>query len=204
MPRPHASCPPRARIAAAALAMGALLPQVSACGVAIGAGATAGVAAYQERGLDGAARDTRTATEIRAAFFTHNHVLPVKVSIEVYEGRVLLTGVVDDPALRADAVRLAWKAGGVKDVINEIQIASEAGVLEFAHDSWITAQLESRITLDKKISAVNYSVETTNGIVYIIGIAQDQAELDRVIAYARSIDRVRQVVSHVRVKVQPS
>lgn len=192
------------RHAAAAVFLVIAGPTFSGCGVVIGAGATAGVVAYEERGIDGAARDARTATEIRAEFFRKNHVLPIKVSIEVYEGRVLLTGVVDDPALRSDAVTLAWKIEGVKEVINEIQVVSDTRIVDLAHDSWITAQLESKITFDKNISAVNYSIETVNGIVYLIGIARSQAELDRVIAYARGIDRVRQVISHVRVKVRSS
>jgi osmotically-inducible protein OsmY len=56
------------------------------------------------------------------------------------------------------------------------------------------------MTFDKKILAINYSIETVNGIVYLIGIAQNQEELDRVIAHARAIDYVRQIKSHVRVK----
>ena len=94
---------------------------------------------------------------------------------------------------------LTWKVAGVTDVLNEIQI-SDAGFLNTAKDAWITTQLTSKITLDQDILAINYSVETVNGIVYLIGIAQSQAELDRVAAYARNISYVRKIISHVRVK----
>ena len=102
--------------------------------------------------------------------------------------------------MQADAVRLAWKVIGVKEVINEIQVTSDSGVIDLARDSWITTQLKSKLTLDNKVLAINYVIETVNGIVYLIGIAQNQGELDRVIAHSRTISYVRQVISHVRVK----
>lgn len=177
---------------------------VTACtGLAIGAGATAGVAAYEERSIDVLARDTKIATLIRTKYFEKDHTMPAWIGVEVYEGRALLTGAVNDEARRVDAVSLAWQVEDVKEVINEVQLAS-TGIVDFARDSWITTQLKSRLVLDKQIHAINYSVETVNGIVYLIGIARDQAELDRVMAYARDVDYVRRVRSHVRVKGAPS
>lgn len=169
-------------------------------GAVVGAGAVTGVAAYQERGIDGVARDTKLAAEIHETYFRHDTTLSTNVGVEVYESRALLTGLVPGEDLRAEAVRLAWEIEGIKDVINEIQLRSEEGVVDFAWDAWITAQLKSKITVDQEIYSINYSIETVNRVIYLIGIAQDQAELDRVIAYARDIDRVRRVTSHVRVK----
>ncbi len=169
-------------------------------GVAVGAGATAGVAAYQERGIEVAAKDFTLEAEIVKLWLQQDEALTLKLGVEAYEGRILLTGVVEDPEMRADAVRLAWKVIGVKEVINEIQVASDSGVVDLARDSWITTQLKTKLTLDNKVLAINYAIETVNGIVYLIGIAQDQRELDRVIAHSRTITYVRQVISHVRVK----
>jgi len=169
-------------------------------GVAVGAGAGAGVGAYEERGIDVAAMDLKLEAQIVSLWLNENKNLPVKLGVEAYEGRILLTGVATDPKMRADAVRLAWKVVGVKEVINEIQVASDSDVVDLARDSWITTQLKTKLTLDKKIMAVNYAIETVNGIVYLIGIAQNQAELDRVIAHSRTISYVCRVISHVRVK----
>ncbi len=169
-------------------------------GVAVGAGATVGVAAYQERGIEAAAKDLTLEAEIVKLWLQQDEALTLKLGVEAYEGRILLTGVVEDPEMRADAVRLAWKFIGVKEVINEIQVASDSGVIDLARDSWITTQLKTKLTLDNKVLAINYAIETVNGIVYLIGIAQDQSELDRVIAHSRTITYVRQVISHVRVK----
>ena len=115
----------------------------------------------------------------------------------------MLTGVVEAEKMRADAVGLAWKTGNVKAVLNEISIGSSS-LMGTAKDTWITTQLISKMTFDKDILAINYSVETVAGTVYLIGIAQNQAELDRLIAHARGVGYVRKVISHVRIKTETS
>lgn len=181
------------------LAAGVLGSLGGCAGVVIGGGAAIGTAAYQERGVRGVARDLATATKLRTKLLDAGEAYVTGVGIEVYEGRVLLTGTLEKESMLAAAVKLAWKTEGVKDVINEIQIG-QSSLRDMARDSWITAQLKTKITFDKKILAINYSIETVNGIVYLIGIAQDQGELDRIIAHGRGIDYVRRIISHVRVK----
>lgn len=178
----------------------ALAPALSGCaGVIIGGAATAGLAAYDERGIAGVAQDTATATKIRASMLDRADSIMKDVGIEVYEGRALLTGRVPSEEMRADAVQLAWKVENVKDVINEI-VVSPNPLSDIANDSWISAQLKTKITFDQDVLAVNYAIETVGGVVYLIGIAQNQAELDRVTNHARNIKYVQRVVSHVRVK----
>ncbi len=185
---------------ATAMAMALVVLALGGCaGVVIGGGAAVGTAAYQERGVQGVARDMATATRMRTKLLDAGQEYVTGVGVEVYEGRVLLTGTLADENMRATAVGLAWKTDGVKDVINEIQIGN-ASFRDWAKDSWITAQLQSKITFDKMILAINYSIETVNGIIYLIGIAQNQAELDRVIAHARTIGYVKRITPHVRVK----
>ena len=182
-----------------ALAVTALLG-LGACGpVGLVAGAGVGVAAVQERGVAGRTSDLRIEARIFEKFFNADTALQTKLGVEVYEGRVLLTGATDDVRLADKAVKLAWQVGGVKDVINEIQLR-KSGAKDFVRDTWITGQLRSRIAFDKEIFAINYAIETVNGRVYIIGIAQNPAELRRVVAHAGHIRYVRDVISHVRVK----
>ena len=189
---------PKAAALAVVLALGA--GGLGGCaGAVVGGGAAVGTAAYQERGLQIVARDLAVATKVRVALLNAGEQYAIGVGVEVYEGRVLLTGTLANEEMRATAVSLAWKGEGVTDVINEIQIG-EASLRDLARDSWITAQLKSKLTFDKKILAINYSIETVNGIVYLIGIAQNQRELDRVIAHARNIGYVRRIISHVRMK----
>ena len=183
-------------VAMVVLAAGAL---GGCAGVVISGGGAVGTAAYQERGVRGVARDLATATKLRTKLLDAGEAYVTGVGIEVYEGRVLLTGTLEKEPMRAATVKLAWKTEGVKDVINEIQIG-QSSLRDIARDSWITAQLKTKITFDKKILAINFSIETVNGIVYLIGIAQDQGELDRILAHGRGIDYLRRIISHVRVK----
>ena len=186
---------------AAVLLIAGLAPALTGCaGAIIGAGATVGVAAMQERGLEGVTRDTTIAANILSNLVNSDSGLATAVSVEVWEGRALLTGLVESEEGRAEAVRLAWQVSGVKDVINELGINNGEGIVDFTYDSWITTKIESRITFDGDIFAINYDVETVNGVVYLIGIAQSRGELDRVIAHARDVERVRRVITHVRVK----
>ena len=188
-----ASFPPIAALMLAAFVL-------SGCAAAVGGAAAVGVAAYDERGVAGVAKDQKIAFDIRDSWLRYDHKFPVMLSVEVYEGRALVTGVAGDEQMRADAVKLAWKAEGVAEVINEIQVTTTSSVIELARDSWVTAKLKSILTFDQEVMAINYSIETVKGIVYLIGIAQSQDEVDRVIAHARGIEYVRKVINHVRVR----
>ena len=180
---------------------------VGACtpvGLVMGAGAATGLAAYQERGVDGVARDLATSSRILDMYMRFDHTLLKNIGIEVYEGRAMLTGLADTETMRADAVRLAWKADGVTDVINEIQVTSDTNLLDTARDAWVSTSLETALTFDDQILAINYAIETVAGTVYLIGIAQSDQELDRVKNHARSLSYVKHIVSHVRVKAPAS
>jgi osmotically-inducible protein OsmY len=172
---------------------------LSGCALAVGAGAgVAGVAA-EERGLRGRASDLQIEAQIVDAHIKDGLKMLTGIGVEVYEGRVLLTGATEDQALADRAVQIAWTVPGVQAVMNEIQLTS-SGAADFAHDAWISAQLSSKMTFDKDILSINYSVETVNRVVYLIGIAQNRDELDKVIAHANNIQYVTKVVSHVRLK----
>ena len=172
-------------------------------GAVVGAGATAGTAAMEERGISGAVADTELRLRINALFSSKDERLWRKIGLQVYAGRVLLTGRADTAHMRAEAVRLAWQAKGVKEVINELQIAESGGASGFARDTWISTQLKSRLLFDKRILSINYSVETVNHTVYLIGLAQSREELSRVTNHARTLDYVKKVVNYVKIKRQP-
>lgn len=178
----------------------AMMMALSGCaGLLLGAGATAGVAAFDERGIKVVAQDTAISTKIRAKLLDRTDNLFRDVGVEVHDGRALMTGRVANEDMRADAIKIAWSVENVKDVINEINVSPNP-LSDIANDSWITTKLKSKLTFDVDILAINYAIETVGGVIYLIGIAQDQAELDRVIGYARDISYVKRVVSHVRIK----
>jgi osmotically-inducible protein OsmY len=171
--------------------------------VLLGAAATTGLTIAEERSVGGAVDDLTIRGELNHIFFQENIDLYQDVSFSVIEGRVLLKGSVPTPEDRVRALQLAWQADGVREVINEIQVTDESGLLDFARDTWISTQLKAKLLLDGDVLSINYSVETVNGTVYLIGIARNEAELEQVMHYARDIGGVKRVVSHVVMKDDP-
>ena len=181
-------------------AMILLVVLLNGCTAVVGAGATVGVAAAQERGIKGRANDLNIEALILKKYLNVGLKLTTTIGVEVYDGRVLLTGATKNLKLSDKAVKLAWSVASVTDVINEIQLDKGTTVTDYAHDSWITTQLKSKLAFDKNILAINYAIETVNRTVYVIGIAQDQSELASVLAHASAISRVINVVNHVKLK----
>ncbi|MBF0268137.1 MAG: BON domain-containing protein [Alphaproteobacteria bacterium] len=185
------------------LAVAAASQACTPIGAAVGAGATVGVAASEERGVSGVVDDAKIRLEINKLWLDQDFEMYRKVDMSVVEGRVLLTGEVAKPEHRVEAVRLTWQAEGVREVINEIKVGDTAGIKDFKNDVWIGAELRSRLMFDKFIRNINYNVDVVNGDVYLTGIAQNQSELNRVIDHAREVPRVRRIVNYVVMKDDP-
>jgi osmotically-inducible protein OsmY len=188
----------RAWVLAVAATVGSALAVSGCVPVVIGAGALGVNAATQERGLGGAISDTELQTQINHLWFQHSDRLWNRLDITVDEGRVLLTGRAVDEEMRADAVRLAWQANNVKEVINEIVVDPSDAIGQSASDSWISTRLRTALIADGAIQSNNFSIVTVNEVVYLIGRARSRAELDLVLAHARGVPNVRRVVSYVR------
>ena len=178
----------------AALSLGGCVP------LAIGAGGAAAVGAAQDRGLEQAVDDNQIAFEINRKLLAEDSTLYRGVSTQVQKGRVLLTGSVPKVEDRVTVTRIVWTIGGVKEVINELRVGERGGFSQSVSDTTITTKLRTRLTADRNVSGINYSIETVNGTVYLMGTALNQAELDRVIAHAREVSGVRNVISYVEVK----
>ena len=168
--------------------------------LAIGAMGATAVAAAQERTIGDAIDDAIIYTEVNSQMLQADIDLFQHVGVEVVEGRVLLTGSVPTPNDRIEAVRLAWQAEGVKEVLNEVQVTDDSSIADYVADSWISVQVKTKLLFDRDIRAINYSIETVNGSVYMIGIARDAVELKRATNHARTIKGVRKVISHVRIQ----
>jgi len=194
---------PQRRPAFSLLALG-LLGALAATGctpvgVAIGAGAAGVTAAQKEKGFAAAVDDTRIRAELNGLFFRTDADLYQRLSFTVEEGRVLLTGRVRMPDDRIEATRLAWTVADVREVINEVQVDDESRLSDKGRDAWIAARLRTRLLVDDQVSFINYSTDVVNQTVYIMGVARSEAELQRVLATARDISYVRDVVDFVRV-----
>lgn len=176
------------------------LGALSGCfAVAAGGAGAVGVTAAQERSVGTAVDDNVIYAEISSLYVQNKfNDLYMNISVAVDEGRVLLTGTVKDPETRVEAVRLAWQPKGVKEVSNEIQVTDKSSIKDIANDTWITAQVRSKLLFNKGIRSINYSVDTVNGVVYLMGLAKDEAELNKATYLASTVKGVRKVVSHVR------
>ena len=159
-------------------------------------------ASAQEGGIRGAADDIRIKALISDKWFKYDLKTFAKLSLTVDQGRVLITGVVQDPDARVEAVRLAWQVDGVTQVINEIRVAESDGVPGYVRDQWITTRLRTAMMFDSEVQSIKYSIDTVQGNIYLMGAANSQAELDHVIEIARTIPNVQQVVSYVKLRGQ--
>ena len=181
------------------------LPLLSGCfGVFLGAAATSGVVASQETTLGTEIDDTAIYWKIKGLYLNQNaQDLFAGVNVKVIEGIVTLTGNVQSADSGVDAVKLAWQTNGVREVINEIQVKEKPELKEIAQNKWIKTQLLARITAEKNVRSLNYTIEVVSGVVYLMGIARDIDELNTVTNIASTVKGVEKVVSHVRVKDDP-
>lgn len=193
----------RAALIALALTAPTLLGACSAGGAFVGGAAGGALAASEERGLKGAIKDGAIRAEINYRWLDYDAKAQHALGLSVYEGRVLLTGVAKSDEVRAELVRLAWQPDGVREVINEIIVDPKGESGTYARDVWISTQLRSKILFDKQVYGINYSIDVVRHVVYLLGVAQDRAELDRVLNHARNVEYVERVVNHVILKDDP-
>ena len=188
------------RYARVGLVIAAMFLLSGCAGVILGGAATTGVAVAQERTVGAAVDDAAIRFRVKDKLVDKSGALFQNVAVESVEGRVLLTGVVATPEDRLEVARIAWQINGVREVFNELQVTDRGGIGNYLADARIATQLRFKLMRDGDISSINYTIETINKIVYLIGIAQSQQELERVTGHARTISGVSQVVSYVILK----
>lgn len=183
------------------LMLGALLLQGCLGAAALGTVAGAGIIAAQQRPIGAAVEDMKIQSKLQRALLDEGgYSFFDDVNIEVVEGRVLLTGNVPTPEDRITAARLAWQIEGVREVGNELNVGDDSSILDYVKDSFITTKIRPQLLVHEDIQDINYSIETLNGVVYVIGIARSQDELDLVHNIIRNTRGVSEVVSYVEVQ----
>ena len=154
----------------------------------------------EDRPLSDAGTDVRIKLSILDAFAQWATGLLMDASADVYQGQVMLTGSVKKTEDRRKAEELASEVKGVRQIFNEIQVTEEGGIGVAAKDFLIETKLKAKLVVAKRVTSINYRWRSVNGIVYFLGAARSQGELDKVLALARQTGGVRLVVSHVLVK----
>ena len=117
----------------------------------------------------------------------------LSIQSEVIDGRIFLSGKVNEPEEKIKITKMAWETKGVRSVKNAITIKGQSNFKSTAKDILITSQLRSALIFNKKTKARNYTLETINKNIYIFGIAMDKEEKDEVINEANQIYDVKKI-----------
>ncbi|WP_395878102.1 BON domain-containing protein [Ehrlichia muris] len=177
-----------------------IISQTGCSGIMAGLAVTTGaIITLQDRSVGDTIDDTAILIRVNKELFKVG--LFPQVTVKVSEGRVLLIGHVKSLDDQIKAEKVVWHQKDVREVVNEITVDKSAiNLKETAIDAMISAQVKARILSQSKVRSMNYSVNTIDGTVYLMGIAQDQEELDKVVSIAQKVKKVKQVISYVRLK----
>ena len=117
----------------------------------------------------------------------------LSIQIEILDGRIFLTGKVDEPEEKIKITKMAWETKGVRSVKNAIEIKGYSNFKSSAKDILITSQLRTALFFNKSVKSGNYTLETINKVIYIFGIAIDDEEKKKVIDEANKIYDVKEI-----------
>jgi len=165
---------------------------------------TAGFKKGDERNFARSVNDVSAERVIKARMARADGFKLKGVNVDVREGVVLLAGNVPRQEDRIEAERIAWSAPRVDQIGNEILIKDKQGAIRNAKDGLLTTSVKTRLTADKYVKSRNINVESHDGVVYLLGVARNQAELERAAEIASKTRGTREVISYVKVAGIPS
>jgi osmotically-inducible protein OsmY len=128
----------------------------------------------------------------RLLIMNKNYFLSVKT--KVLDGRIFVTGKVDEPEEKLKITKLAWETDGVRSVKNDLKIKEKFNFKQSAKDLLITSQLRTALVFNKQIKSTNYNIDTYKKKIYVYGIAHSKDEKEEVISEAKQILDVEDVV----------
>ena len=137
--------------------------------------------------------DTIMQKNLSARMALTNKKYFLSIQTEVRDGRIFLTGKVEEPEEKIKITKMAWETKGVRSVKNAITIKGQSNFKSTAKDILITSQLKTALIFNKKTKARNYTLETINKNIYIFGIAMDEIERREVINEANKIYDVQEI-----------
>lgn len=121
----------------------------------------------------------------------------LSINAKVLDGRIFLTGTVDNPEEKLQITKMAWEINGVRSVKNDIIIKEEFNFKQSAKDLLITSQLRTALIFNKNIKSTNYNIDTYKKKIYIYGIAQTKDEQKEVVKEAKAILDVKSVIASI-------
>ncbi len=121
----------------------------------------------------------------------------LSIKTKVLDGRIFITGKVDNPEEKLKITKIAWETSGVRSVRNDIKIKEKFNFKQSAKDTLITSQLRAALIVNKNIKSSNYQIDTYKKNIYIYGIARNRDELEIVVDEANSILDVNKVIASI-------
>jgi len=121
----------------------------------------------------------------------------ISVNSKVLDGRIFLTGKVDNPEDKLKLTKLAWETDGVRSVRNDLKVKEQFNFKQSATDILISSQLRTALIFNKEIKATNYQIDTYKNKIYIYGIAFTIKEKDTVVKEAKGISGVKDVIASI-------
>ena len=168
---------------------------------ALGLSALALSACGSSRTLGGTFGDMDTHQTLRASLMDSHYEFD-DIDTTIFESRLMLTGTVRTEAARNYLVQEVWKIGGISQVIDEVLIADKTGSGQGLADTRIDQTIRTRLITSNNVTSRDYKLAVSNGVVYFLGKAHAQHDLERALNIAASVRGVRKVVSHVRLNPQ--
>ena len=164
-----------------------------------GASAAGAAACASSRSLDQSLSDIGGDAQIKGVLLADRSHDYSDIDLTLYEGRLLLTGTMRSETGREKLIANARKAEGVEEIINEVLIDDKTSFGQGFEDARIDKVLRAKLIGDNNVTSARYKIAVSKAVVYLIGAAPTQAELDRALKLAAEVPGVEKVVSHVAV-----
>lgn len=205
-----------------ALAVLLALTGLAGCETVVTSGLMAGGRlALEDRSAEDQLRDNQIALRLTGRMAETDHQLLIDLAVDVWEGRLMLTGALSDPAQRAKVLALAREDSRIKETLDDIQMVSAqvaaarraerrtaeaetqtrdgAALGQTLNDMWIETKLKAQLMTAENLSSVNFRWRAVKGQVYLLGRAKDDAEKAKVLKITSETAGVTKVISHIRV-----
>jgi len=158
------------------------------------------VVAESDRTIGEAVDDVTIKIKIVEKYAKSKSGIFLDIDSSVRLGTVLLTGIVKDQETRIEAVKLVWEIDGVKEVINEIEIGKNQNIKEYSQDLWISSNVKTKTLIEIGLNMMTYNFETINGKVYVMGVAKNSEEVEKIIDVIKTVKGVKEISNHIIIR----
>ena len=147
--------------------------------------------------------DLKTNSKIRKRLISEDPKFGIDLEITVFENTVLLNGALPTADVVDQVLSIVWSVEGVEHVINYIRISEQPSLIRTNEDAAVSAKIRTHLSLTRHVHSSNYKITMENGIVYLMGITQDDAELERVVSVIKNTPSVEKFIILTRYKDAP-